>query len=280
MANYPGEYAPPGLPRPGKVVLSAMCLVAGLCLAFAVGEHWADVGADAFALFCGNTLLILHGQVWRLLTAPVLQSPDNLWQLFGVLVTLYFFGVPLEQKWGPSRFLRFLLGTILVSTLVQALFDVALPPSVERYLAPPYWFGGYAVGGGLAVAWALNNRGAVVRLYGILPISTRTVITMAVGMPFIYLVFRSTPTEGLPADLAGAFAGWLLGGGSPSPLRRYWLKLRLNRLDAEVLREAAQRKQRATRSRLKVIEGGLAKGDPAAPESAEKGRGPDGRWLN
>ena len=280
MPNYPGEYAPPGLPRPGKVVLSSMCVVAGLCLAFAIGEHWADVGADVFALFCGNTPLILHGQVWRLLSAPVLQSPDNLWQLFGVLVTLYFFGVPLEQKWGGSRFLRFLLGAALVSTLVQVLFDIALPPSVGRYLAPSYWFGGYAVGGSLAVAWALNNRGAVVRLYGILPISARTVILLAVGMPFIYLVFRATPTEGLPADLGGAFAGWLLGGGTPSPLRRYWLKFRINRLDAEVVREAAQRKKRVERSQLKVIEGGLAKGEPKTPENGEKGRGPDGRWLN
>jgi hypothetical protein len=130
------------------------------------------------------------------------------------------------------------------------------------------------------VAWALDNRGAVVRLYGILPITARMVIVLAVGMPFIYLVFRSVPTEGFPARMGGVFAGWLLGGGTPSPVRRYWLKLRMNRLDAEVLREAAQRKQRAARSRLKVIEGGLAKGDPAAPEDGEKGRGPDGRWLN
>ncbi|HEY0468640.1 MAG TPA: hypothetical protein VGC79_30810, partial [Polyangiaceae bacterium] len=69
-----------------------------------------------------------------------------------------------------------------------------------------------------------------------------------------------------------------LGGGTPSPLRRYWLKFRIGRLDAEVAREAAQRKKRVERSRLKVIEGGLAK--PDAPPDGEKGRGPDGRWLN
>jgi membrane associated rhomboid family serine protease len=280
MPNYPGESTPSGMPRPGKVVLTTMCVVSGLCLAFAVGEHWASVGPEAFLLFCGNTLLILHGQVWRLLTAPLLQSPDNLWQLFGVLITLYFFGVPLEEKWGARRFLRFLLGAALVSTLAQALFDVALPPGIGRYLAQPYWFGGSAVAGSLAVAWALNHQGQVVRLYGVLPISTRTIILMVIGVPFIYLVFRSVPTEGFAADLGGALAGWLLGGGTPSPIRRLWLKFRISRLDAEVEREALQRKRRVERSRLKVIEGGLAKGDPAASENGEKGRGPDGRWLN
>jgi len=99
-----------------------------------------------------------------------------------------------------------------------------------------------------------------------------------VGTPFIYLLFRSLPPEGIPGSLGGCFAGWLLGAGSPSPLRRYWLKFRIGRLDAEVAREAAQRKKRVERSRLKVIEGGLAK--PDAPADGEKGRGPDGRWLN
>ena len=280
MPNYPGEYSPPGMPRPGKVVLTTMCVAGGLCLAFAIGEHWADVGPEAFALFCGNTRLILHGQVWRLLTAPLLQSPDNLWQLFGVLITLYFFGVPLEEKWGSRRFLRFLLGAALLSTLAQVLLDIALPPSIERFFAGPYWFGGSAVAGSLAVAWALTHRGQVVRLYGVLPITTRMVIYMVVGVPFIYLVFRSVPTEGFAADMAGAGAGWLLGASTPSPLRRLWLKFRISRLDAESQREAAQRRKRVDRSRLKVIEGGLAKADPAAPENGEKGRGPDGRWLN
>jgi membrane associated rhomboid family serine protease len=280
MPNYPGDYAPPGLPRPGKVVTVTMCLVGGLWLAFAVGMHWAGVAPEAFELFCGNTLLILHGQIWRLLTAPLLQAPDQFWHVFGVLLTLFFFAVPLERAWGPARLTRFLLGLALIPSLVQVFFDIALPPSVSRYFAQPYWFGGLAASGGLTVAWALNNRGAVVRLYGILPVTPRTLIYMVLGAPLLYLIFRATPAEGIPALFGGAFAGWLLGGGSPSPLRRYWLKFRISRLDAEVLREAAQRKKRVERSRLKVIEGGRIKGDPPPPEDGEKGRGPDGRWLN
>ena len=73
--------APSGIPRPGTVVKVAMSVVVGLTLAFAVGIHWAGVGADAFELFCGNTLAILHGQLWRLFTASLLQSPNSLWPL-------------------------------------------------------------------------------------------------------------------------------------------------------------------------------------------------------
>ncbi len=270
--------APSGIPRPGVVVKVAMCVVVGLTLAFAVGMHWAGVGADAFELFCGNTLAILHGQLWRLFTASLLQSPDSLWPLLSLLMSLYFFGVPLEQQWGSKRFARFLVGLVVVPSLLQALCDVALPAAVNRFLIPAYWYGGLAVSSGLAVSWALNHRGMVVRLYGILPITPRVVILLAVGTPFVYLLFRSLPPEGIPGSLGGCLAGWLLGGGTPSPLRRYWLKFQIGRLDAEVAREAAQRKKRVERSRLKVIEGGRAKADP--PAEGEKGRGPDGRWLN
>ena len=145
MANYPAEYGPPSLPRPGKVVTTAMGLTFGLWLAFAIGVHWAGVGADAFELFCGNTLLILHGQVWRLFTAPLLQSPEQGWHLFGVLLTLYFFGVPLEKSWGPARLTRFLISLAVLASLVEVLFDIALPPSVGQYFAQPYWYGGLAV---------------------------------------------------------------------------------------------------------------------------------------
>jgi hypothetical protein len=93
----------------------------------------------------------------------------------------------------------------------------------------------------------------------------------------VFLIFREPPAEGIAGLLAGCLGGWLLGGGTPSPLRRYWLKFRIGRLDAEVQREAAQRKKRVERSQLKVIEGGRGKPDEGGEPG---GRGPDGRWLN
>src|SRR6478609_9490729 len=141
---------PSGFPRPGRIVKISMSVVTGLTLAFAVGINWAGVDLETFELFCGNTLAILHGQVWRVFTASLLQSPDSLWPLLSLLMALYFFGVPLEQQWGERRFGRFLLGLIIIPSLLQALFDVALPPSINRHLIPAFWFGGLAVSSGLA----------------------------------------------------------------------------------------------------------------------------------
>jgi membrane associated rhomboid family serine protease len=276
MPTYSGDYAPPAFPRPGPVVMVLMCVVGGLWLAFAVGMHWAGVSEEVFALFCGNTLLILHGQVWRVLTAPLMQAPNQFWHVFGVLLALYFFATPLEKEWSRGRFVRFLLALAVVPALAQGLVDLALPASVSAYLSGPYWFGGFAVASGLTVSWALNFRGDVVRLYGILPVTPRTLILIVVATPFGYLLFRETPAEGVAGLLGGCLGGWLLGGGTPSPLRRYWLKFRIGRLDAEVHREAAQRKKRVERSQLKVIEGGRSKDEGGDPG----GRGPDGRWLN
>lgn len=277
MPTNSGDYAQPAFPRPGRVVMTLMSVIGGLWLAFAVGMHWAGVPEEVFFLFCGNTLAILHGQLWRILSAPLMQAPTQFWHVFGVLLSLYFFATPLETQWSRGRFVRFLLGLAILPAFAQVFVDLLLPVSISRYLSQGYWYGGLAVASGLTVAWALNFRGGVVRLYGILPVTPRTLILIVVATPLLFLVFREPPAEGIAGLLAGCFGGWLLGGGTPSPLRRYWLKFRIGRLDAEVQRETAQRKKRVERSQLKVIEGGRASGDDHGQGG---GRGPDGRWLN
>ena len=277
MPTYPGDYAQPAFPRPGRIVMVLMCVIGGLWLAFAVGMHWAGVTEDVFLLFCGSTPALLHGQLWRVFSAPLMQAPTQFWHVFGVLLALYFFATPLEQQWGQGRFVRFVLGLMLLPALAQVLVDLALPASISRYLSEGYWFGGLALASGLTVAWALNFQGGVVRLYGILPVSPRMLILMVIATPFGFLIFREPPAEGIAGLLAGCLGGWLLGGGTPSPLRRYWLKFRIGRLDAEVQRETAQRRKRVERSKLKVIEGGRGSADDSGETG---GRGPDGRWLN
>jgi membrane associated rhomboid family serine protease len=277
MPTYPGDNAQPAFPRPGRIVMVLMCVIGGLWLAFAVGTHWAGVTEDVFLLFCGSTPALLHGQLWRVLSAPLMQAPSQFWHVFGVLLALYFFATPLEQQWGRARFVRFVLGLMVLPALAQVLVDLLLPASISRYLSEGYWFGGLALASGITVAWALNFQGGVVRLYGILPVSPRTLILMVVATPFGFLIFREPPAEGIAGLLAGCLGGWLFGGGTPSPLRRYWLKFRIGRLDAEVQRETAQRRKRVERSKLKVIEGGRSGADDSGQTG---GRGPDGRWLN
>jgi hypothetical protein len=70
----------------------------------------------------------------------------------------------------------------------------------------------------------------------------------------------------------------LFGGGTPSPLRRAFLKLKLLQLERGQQRERKDRRGKAT---FEVIEGG--KGGGASKPSGNRnkgGRGPDGQWLN
>jgi hypothetical protein len=97
-----------------------------------------------------------------------------------------------------------------------------------------------------------------------------------VGANVMYLIAAAQRLEGAISPFGGMLAGWLFGGGSPSPARKLWLKLQLARLDAEARREGRARRQRAEHSHLRVIEGGRHEEDP---ERSDK-RGPDGRWLN
>jgi len=258
--------------RPGPVVFTLMCVLSGLWLAFAVGMNWASVSVDAFLLFAGNSAAILHGQLWRLFTAPLLQTPTTFWHLFGALIELYFFGAQLENSWGRARFIRFIVSLALLQAVAQMAAELLLPGALGHYLSGPYWFGALAITGGMVVASLLSFPGGVIRLYGVLPVPPRVLLLLVVATPFGYLLFKEQPPEGVAGLLAGCFGGWLLGAGTPSPLRRAWLKFRLGRLDAEVAREAAQRKKRVERSQLKVIDGGRGKSDGD--------RGPDGRWLN
>ena len=277
MPSNPWEREPSsGLPRPGKVVMAALCLVFGLWLSFAVGMNWAGVSPEVFALFCGNAALITHGQVWRLASAPLVQDPSGFWPVFGVLVSLYFFATPLEQQWGRKRLIGFLCALCVVPGVIETLFGSFVPPSIAHSFSGAYWFGGLAVASGVTIAWAMNFRGGSVRLYGVLPVSPRMLIGIVVLSPLLSLVFRTPPSEGFLGLYSGMVTGFLLGGGTPSPLRRYWLNFRLNRLDAEVRRESQARKQRVGRSPLKVIEGGRK----TDPRDGDGGRGPDGRWLN
>jgi len=76
--------------------------------------------------------------------------------------------------------------------------------------------------------------------------------------------------EGLISPFGGLAAGWLLGAGTPSPLRRVYLKYRYNQLQREAERDA--RARRAKQSKFSVIEGGR--------RGNGNGNGPGGKYLN
>jgi membrane associated rhomboid family serine protease len=262
-----------GLPRPGKALIGLMLAITAIWLMFAVGLNWGGAPGSLFIALTGDTRAILHGEVWRLLTAPLLHAPRGVGHLFSALLGLYFLGARLEESWGGARFLRFVALTAVGAYALQMVAELALPASLAARMVGGNWFGLMPAITGIGIAWALTFRGQQVRLFFVLPVSSGMLIVAIVAFALLAVAGGETPPEGMLAPFGGMFFGWLLGGGTPSPLRKAWLKLRLAQLDTEARRDGARRKQRRNPGGLRVIPGGRADDDDDV-------KGPDGRWLN
>ena len=268
-------------PRPGKTLRVVLLGVFTVWLAFAVGINWAGAPESVFLALCGNTERILHGEVWRLFTAPWLHTPaGTIGHVLWAMVGLYFLSPSLESRWGSARFARFLLLAALTGYGAQMLAELVLPASLAVRIAAGggYFYGAYPVVEAVAIAWALSFRGQTVRLMMVLPVTSNQLILFVIASSLMLVVIAAQDPSGLISPFGGMLAGWLFGGGTPSPFRRYWLKLRLAKLDAEARQEARDRRRRVDKAGLGVISGGRDgdKDDDKEPQSRDR----DGRWLN
>lgn len=270
------------LPRPGRALTYVMVGLLSVWLMFAAAINWAGASEEVFLLFCGNTERILSGEIWRLFTAPVMHAPSGgIGHILFALVGLFFLTPILEQRWGGARTLRFLFFSGLIAYGLQMAVELLLP-SVAARLVGHYWFGAFPVVHAIAIAWAMTFKGQTVRLMFVLPVTSTGLIAFVVAISLLRVIAVSQAPEGLLSPFGGMFAGWLLGGGTPSPLRRAYLKLRLAQLDREAAQARLRRRQRAGQSSLKVIEGGRSRRKGKGHESGEggDGKGPDGHLLN
>jgi membrane associated rhomboid family serine protease len=265
--------------RPGKALVGLMLVITTLWLMFAVGLNWGGAPEGVFFLLAGDTKAILHGEVWRLFTAPLLHTPsggNGVWHLVGALLGLFIFAPMLETTWGGARLLRFIAISSIAAYALQMLFELLLPSQLGARLVGPYWYGLDPAIAALAIAWACSRRGQPINLLFIGAVSSRTMILIVVAFPFLRLVAGSQPEEGLLSPFFGMLVGWGIGGGTPSPIRKAWLKLRLAQLEGRQgsgsRHPGGPRKARPNPGGLRVIPGGRTDDDDD--------KGPDGRWLN
>lgn len=272
----PWDAGPPQFvfPKPGKVLRAVLLTVFLVWLMFAIAINWGGASRSLFYLFCGNTEAILSGQVWRLFTAALMHQPQgDIGHVLWVLLGLYFLTPSLEERFGGARLLRFLVGSAVFAYTFQLVMLLLLPASIgARLVAGDYWFGGFPVIEAIAVAWALNFRGQQVRLMFVIPASASTLLWLVIGFSVLRVIALSQAPEGLLSPFGGLAAGWLLGGSTPSPLRRLYLKWKLAGLERDTRRT---RSERVNKSNLKVVPGGRSSDSRKKPE-----RGPNGDWLN
>ena len=246
--------------RPSKPVLGLMAGLFFIWLTFALALNWGGGGEVIFRLLQGDSVGVLHGEIWRLATAPLLHTPVGpgaVTHILFALLMIYFFVPALEEQWGAKRLFLFLAGSSVFAYAVESLLYLVMPTVAARH-----WFGAMIFADAAVVAWALSNRDRIVNLFFVLPIKPMMMVGFMVALHVLQLITRQANPEGVFAPFAAMGAGFLFGGDS-SPVRRAYLKWKLARLQREVadLTKSSHKKKRKRPNHLRVIDGGAEDDD-------------------
>ncbi|MFO0614079.1 MAG: rhomboid family intramembrane serine protease [Polyangiaceae bacterium] len=235
------------LPRPRAVMIG---LLATMFVGWAVMASLAKWGQDLrpFDLLVGKPEA-LFSEPWRIFTNPFVHDYRSLAHVATNLVFFYFMATPLEERWKKGRF----LGSMLASAWIASFVELLLERYVPWFRTNSVVFGSIAMTNAACVAWAVQLRGAQVRLYGALPMSSTALLVLIVVMNVIS-VLAGGRFEGTTTPFVAMGLGFLLS--DMSPLRRLYLQARYRRLAQQSARLHVEREGRAA---LRVIQGGASK---------------------
>lgn len=219
---------------------------------------------------------VVAGEVWRLFTAPLVHALGNDYrggEAIFTLFLLYFFATPLYDSWGTKRLYVMLGAAAVAGELVQLLGWALLPEAARAWAVPKVMFGGYPMAMAAVTAWAFSNRHMRVQLFFFVPTSAMFTLYFLGGMSVIRSLFWGGGTEGAFAAFAAIGVGYLLGASTPSPMRKWYLRQKLRRIEkGEQEREKKSSKGAAQKApHLRLIKGDRRDSDPPNP---------DKRWLN
>jgi membrane associated rhomboid family serine protease len=144
-----------------------------------------------------------HGQIWRLVTYAFFET--EVWSLLFSCLMLYWFGGDLLGVWGSRRFVAIYLALAIASALVTCLAGrVWAAPSQVVYS------GAAVVTDGLVVAWGLKFPARQMRLYGLVRLTGRLLVLVAVGLTILLGLFHGL--AGVVPNLAAEALVWLWMG--------------------------------------------------------------------
>jgi membrane associated rhomboid family serine protease len=284
----PAEVVSGGLPRPGRTLKAVLIALGVVAIVGAILYNWAPgppMGGEIFGwvVFQPAELLVKPWKIWTLLTSGIITSPQSLSHAFWSLVGLYFFTTDLEKKWGGPRLLRFLGASVVMGNLAVLAVDRLVS------LQQPFFHPGIALGPMAAIiatsiAWSRENATRQIRLFFVLPISGKTFFWVTIAGVVLTFLFQQPVPEGAAALVGGLGAG-LLFGGTPSPARSAWLRIKLGllrrkgqALTVESITGGSDRPRAPKRSSkggppLRIVQGGLDDDDKRKPPK-------DKRYLN
>jgi membrane associated rhomboid family serine protease len=145
------------------------------------------LGASMFAWLDGGWLArlaalipsrVFHGEVWRLVTWPLVDMGPI--SLVLTCVAIYKFGGELAVRWGDRRLLRFVVQVVLAASAVTCVLAMITgQPFVNR-------LGGWAVSDLLVIAWARQFPERPLVVYGLLTVRGQQLINITVGVTILF----------------------------------------------------------------------------------------------
>ena len=147
---------------------------------------------DLFAFSPGRVLV----QPWGMLTYMFMHA--GLWHLLMNLLFIFFFGPPLEARWGSDRFIKFYLICGLGGVLLSFAFSDAVI------------VGASAACYGIMLAFAMAWPNQTVYIWALVPVRVKWLVIFLVAMSFVSAIGPSRDGVAHLAHLGGAVAGFLL----------------------------------------------------------------------
>lgn len=174
-----------GFQKPPKVVLGMLIGLFALWVLAALGARSAVGAAVVQNIVLDAGSVLQTWKLWTLATYPLIAPLDSPFSLLISLLMIYWFGGELAKRWGPPRFLFFLVAVSIAGGIfatVAANFGLAGPPLM----------GAFVISLALITAWGLTFPDREILLFFVLPVK---------GIHMVWLSIAIAVLEGISTKM-------------------------------------------------------------------------------
>ncbi|MCR5552461.1 MAG: rhomboid family intramembrane serine protease [Oscillospiraceae bacterium] len=127
-------------------------------------------------LLCFDPYAVAQGEVWRMLSYPLVYLAESSGPILGILSLLFFYwiGLVLEQLWGTLRMNLYYLTGVLLTALASLL--------TKTYCSAIY------VNLSLILAMAVLQPDEMIRLYFVIPVKMKWLAWIELGVTLIAVI--------------------------------------------------------------------------------------------
>lgn len=208
----------PSLAR-APVVRNVLIALLVSYLLFALSSQSGFLFTFFSALELRPSLVLTKGYIWQLVTYAFLHDVASPFHLLMNGLIFYFIGPEMENRWGSKRFIRF-----IVATIVGGAIFVCISYLVGLSTGPVIGFS--AVGLGLIVAWGITYKERVMHIFGIIPVTGRSLVWWTLLLEVLYAFSASRISSAAHFGGMAASAILTLGLWRPERLQNYLKQLR------------------------------------------------------